>query len=123
MIGKLLGFIAPYKSYIFAFVGVVALCGIFTTAYAALYISKQRETMAVQKETIEQWTKNWATLTAVREIDRESVAALQSDITALREQSAEFDAQLNRMEQNDVEVKDYLSQQLPASLRGMLNKP
>lgn len=130
MMGKLGALLAPFKSQLLAFVGVLAVAGIFTSAIAAVYISKQNDTIDAQNGTIQlqaatnkQWQSNWEAMTAQRERDQQAVLDLQEQIRGIEADNDNMAAGIRNLEAGNAQVRDYLAGKLPAELKRMLERP
>lgn len=121
MMEWLKGAFSPLKSHLLAMVGVLAVAGVFTSAIAAVYISKQNDTIETMSATNKQWSANWKTMMAVRELDKSAVASLQSQLGVIVADNDDLAEAVQRLEANDEIVKKYMAQPIPPELRRLLN--
>ena len=128
MPGRIISFLAPFKSYLFGLAGVIAVAGIGTTLMAYSHIRAQEKTIEAQSGRIgdlveinRDWAKQAALRDQMREIEHKNALLLQEQLAVIEERSASQSAQLRELEKNNAEVKELLSRRLPADLRKLLN--
>lgn len=128
MLTKLFGWLAPFKSQLFAMAGVVAVAGIGTTIMAYSHIKAQERTIDVQSERIgdlvkinRDWAKQDRMRARLRDIEQKNTQLLQGQLAALDEKAAMQSKQLRELEKNNAEVKELLSRRLPADLKRLLD--
>lgn len=125
----LINLLAPWKSELFALVGVLAVCGIGTTIAAWLYSRAQADTITAQQATIdlqaqtnEQWAKNWDRMQDQRRRDQQAVIDLQAQLGLISDDNDEMAASIKELEKSNADVRDYLSGKLPDELRRVLQR-
>ena len=129
MPGRIISFLAPFKSYLFGLAGVIAVAGIGTTIMAYSHIKAQEKTIEAQSGRIgdlveinRDWAKQAALRDRLREIEHKNALLLQERLVALDERAAAQSEQLRELEKNNAEVKALLAQRLPADLKRLLEK-
>ena len=125
----LLNLITPFKSELFAMVGVLAVCGISATIAGYLHIQRQNdqiETLDGRVGDLVVANKGWAARVAeqdrLRALEQENVLLLQDKLALIEQQNTAAAAQLKQLEATNAEVKEYLSRPIPADLRRLLDK-
>lgn len=128
MPGRIISFLAPFKSYLFGLAGVIAVAGIGTTLIAWRHIQAQEKTIEAQSGRIgdlveinRDWAKQAALRDRLREIEHKNALLLQEQLAVIEERSASQSQQLRELEKNNAEVKELLSRRLPADLKRLLD--
>lgn len=127
--GKMFAWLAPFKSHIFAMVGVVAVAGIGAAVIGYFHIRAQQETIAAQDDRIgdlvtanQSWA-DWATQQQkLRALEQENTRLLQDRLAQIEVRAADQSGQLKQLEASNAEVKDLLGRRLPADLRRLLEE-
>jgi hypothetical protein len=114
--------LAPWKSELFALVGVLAVCGLGAAAVGSVYIGRQNDTIKTLSAANKQWSQNWETMNAVREIEQKNALLLQEKLDLITQGAAEDTERLKALETQNAEVKELLGTRLPDDLRRMLNE-
>ena len=125
----LINLLTPFKSELFAMVGVVAVCGIGATVAGYLHIQRQNdqiETLDTRVGDLVIANKSWAARAAeqdrLRGLEQKNVLLLQDKLALIEQQNTAAAAQLKQLEATNAEVKEYLSRPIPADLRRLLEK-
>jgi hypothetical protein len=125
----LINLLTPFKSELFAMVGVVAVCGIGATVAGYLHIQRQNdqiETLDTRVGDLVIANKSWAARAAeqdrLRGLEQKNVLLLQDKLALIEQQNTAAAAQLKQLEATNAEVKEYLSRPIPADLRRLLDK-
>lgn len=126
---KLFTWLTPWKSHIFAMVGVVAVAGIGASIIAYAHIKSQRETISAQHDRIGELVEvnqDWATWAdqqqRLRELEQENTLLLQEHLAAIEARAARQSEQLEQLEASNAEVKELLGRRLPADLKRLLEQ-
>jgi len=126
---KLFSWLAPFKSQIFAMVGVIAVAGIGASIIAYVHIQSQRETIKAQDDRIGDLVtinKDWSTWARqqqrLRNLEQRNVLLLQDQLAAIEARSAEQSEQLKALEASNAEVKEFLGRRIPDDLRRLLEQ-
>lgn len=121
--------LAPYRSQMFALVGVLAVCGVGATSVAWLYIRLQGERIAAQASRIDglveantQWAAHARDADRLRALEQKNVLLLQDRLALIQAQNAATASQLKQLEATNAEVRDYLARPVPADLRRLLER-
>lgn len=127
--GKLFAWLVPYKSHIFAMVGVVAVAGIGASVIAYVHIKSQRETIDAQGARIDDLVEintGWQVWAGkqqqIRALEQANTQLLQDNLALIQSRSAEQSEQLKKLESSNAEVRELLGQRLPADLRSLLEQ-
>lgn len=119
--------LAPFKSELFAMIGVLAVCGLGAAVIAYCHIQQQRHTIEVQSERIGDLVatnKGWAKWASdqqhLRDLEQENTRLLQDKLALIESDLSEASVQLDNLEQSNAEVKELLGRRLPADLRRLL---
>jgi hypothetical protein len=125
----LISFLNPWKSELFAMVGVLAVCGIGATIAGYLHIQRQNdqiENLDARVGDLVVANKGWAARVAeqdrLRGLEQKNVLLLQDKLALIEQQNTAAAAQLKQLEATNAEVKEYLSRPIPADLRRLLDK-
>lgn len=125
----LMNLIAPWKSQLFAMMGVLAVCGIGAAVIGWLHIQEQDKTNAALAERNKDLTdanKTWAATYDVlkrnAQLEHDNTRLLQDKLALIEQRSATTSEQLKELEKTNGEVKEYLSRPIPADLRRLLDK-
>lgn len=125
----LISFLTPWKSELFAMVGVLAVCGIGATIAGYLHIQRQNdqiETLDGRVGDLVIANKGWAARAAeqdrLRALEQKNALLLQDKLALIEQQNTAAAAQLKQLEATNAEVKEYLSRPIPADLRRLLQK-
>jgi len=125
----LISFLTPWKSELFAMVGVLAVCGIGATIAGYLHIQRQNdqiENLDARVGDLVVANKGWAARVAeqdrLRGLEQKNVLLLQDKLALIEQQNTAAAAQLKQLEATNAEVKEYLSRPIPADLRRLLDK-
>lgn len=125
----LLGILSPFRSYILAGIGVLAVAGIGTTVMSYFQIKAQNKTIEAQSAQVDTLTatnKGWVVWaekeTKLRALQQENVLLLQDKLALLQEQAVVNHKQLKDLEASNAEVKAFMAQRLPDDLRVLLNR-
>jgi hypothetical protein len=126
---KLLSLLAPYRSQIFAMVGVLAVSGIGASIIGWMQIQRQNDQIADKDGKIDELVttnKGWAAHAAeqdrLRALEHKNVLLLEDKLALIEQQNAAAAVQLKDLEASNAEVKEYLSRPIPADLRRLLEK-
>ncbi|WP_395391534.1 hypothetical protein WBP07_12825 [Novosphingobium sp. BL-8A] len=121
--------LTPWKSELFAMVGVLAVCGIGASIAGYLHIQRQNDQIEAKDARIGDLVtanKGWAAHSAeqdrLRALDQKNVLALQDKLALIEQQNTAAATQLKELEATNAEVKEYLSRPIPADLRRLLDK-
>ena len=125
--GKLFSWLAPWKSHIFAMVGVIAVAGIGASIIAYAHIKSQRQTIVSQHARIDELVtinQGWATWAdqqqKLRTLEQENVLLLQDQLAIIQSHASAQSEQLKELEASNAEVKELLGRRLPADLKRLL---
>ncbi|KMS59965.1 hypothetical protein V474_07630 [Novosphingobium barchaimii LL02] len=125
----LLSLIAPFKSELFAMVGVLAVCGIGATIAGYLHIQRQNDQIAakeVQIDGLVSANKGWAAHAAeqnrLRDLEQRNVLLLEDKLALIEAQNTAAAAQLKDLETSNAEVRELMARRLPADLRRLLEQ-
>jgi hypothetical protein len=125
----LLNLLAPFRSELFAMVGVLAVCGIGAAIAGYLHIQRQNdqiENLDARVGDLVVANKGWAARVAeqdrLRGLEQKNVLLLQDKLALIEQQNTAAAAQLKQLEATNAEVKEYLSRPIPADLRRLLDK-
>ncbi|MFC4256345.1 hypothetical protein GRI97_10540 [Altererythrobacter xixiisoli] len=125
----LINALTPYRSQLFALVGVLAVCGVGATSVAWLYIRLQGERITAQASRIDgllkangQWAAHARDVERLRALEQDNVLLLQDKLALIQRQNAAAALQLEQLEATNAEVKDYLARPIPADLRRLLGR-
>lgn len=126
---KLFSWLAPYRSHLFAMIGVIAVCGVGAALFAYFHIQAQQQTITVQNDRIgdlveanSSWAK-WARhQQRLRHLEQVNTRLLQDQLALIEAQSTDASERLKQLEAANVEVKELLGRRLPADLRGLLEQ-
>ncbi|MBO9724299.1 MAG: hypothetical protein J7530_07990 [Novosphingobium sp.] len=125
----LINLLSPWKSELFAMVGVLAVCGIGATIAGYLHIQRQNDQIATldkRNSDLVTANKGWASHAAeqdrLRALEHKNVLLLEDKLALIEQQNTATAAQLKQLEATNAEVKEYLSRPIPADLRRLLEK-
>lgn len=125
----LLNLITPFKSELFAMVGVLAVCGISATIAGYLHIQRQNDQIAakeVQIDGLVTANKGWAAHAAeqnrLRDLEQRNVLLLEDKLALIEGQNTAAAAQLKDLETSNAEVRELMARRLPADLRRLLEQ-
>lgn len=125
----ILNLLAPFKSELFAMVGVLAVCGIGATIAGYLHIQRQNDQIAakeVQIDGLVAANKGWAAHAAeqnrLRALEQRNALLLEDKLALIEQQNTAAAAQLKELEAGNAEVREYMSRPIPADLRRLLDK-
>lgn len=125
----LFNLLAPWKSELFALIGVLAVAGIGTSVISYFYtkaqartIEAQQATIKLQAQTNDQWADNWRTMTKVRAIEQKSVVDLQAQLDTIAQDNDAMASSIKELEKSNAGVREYLSGKLPADLKRLLER-
>ncbi len=126
---KLLNLLAPYRSQIFAMVGVLAVSGIGASIIGWMQIQRQNDQIANKDGKIDElvatnrgWAAHAAEQDRLRALEHKNVLLLEDKLALIEQQNAAAAVQLKDLEASNAEVKEYLSRPIPADLRRLLEK-
>jgi uncharacterized protein HemX len=118
---------APFKSELFAMVGVLAVCGLGAAVIAYCHIQQQRQTIEVQSNRIDDLVtvnKSWANWAdsqqRLRDLEQQNTRLLQDKLALIESDLSQASVQLDQLEASNAEVKELLGRRLPADLRRLL---
>ncbi|MGO4167874.1 hypothetical protein [Novosphingobium sp. YAF33] len=125
----LINLLTPFKSELFAMVGVLAVCGIGATIAAYLHIQRQND----QIETLDGrvgdlviankgWAARYAEQDRLRVLEQENVLLLQDKLDLIEQQGVASAAQLKQLEKTNAEVRELMARRLPPELRRLLEQ-
>lgn len=116
------------RSYLFAGVGVLAVCGIATTIASGWLVASQRQTIAAKQEQIELEEERAKQLAATlhqqmiaHRMEQQATRELQDRLAAIEASSIQTADRLKELEATNEQVRDYLRQPLPDDLQRLLN--
>lgn len=125
----LLNLIAPFKSELFAMVGVLAVCGIGATIAGYLHIQRQNDQIAAKEvqidgllETNKGWVAHAAEQNRLRALEQKNVLLLEDKLALIEGQNTAAAAQLKDLETSNAEVRELMARRLPADLRRLLEQ-
>jgi len=125
----LISFLTPWKSELFAMVGVLAVCGIGATIAGYLHIQRQNDQIgALDKRNAELVTANkgWASRVAeqdrLRALEQKNALLLQDKLALIEQQGVASAAQIQQLEKSNAEVRELMARRLPADLRRVLEQ-
>lgn len=120
-------FFRSWRPEMYALVAVTAVAGIASVIIGNLYISGQKERIAVQAQRIsdltqinKDWQENYKKQIALRENDRAAVLELQEKVTHMDETSSNTEKQLAELRQTNEEIRNILNQPIPPELMRLL---
>ncbi|EJU11739.1 hypothetical protein LH128_17367 [Sphingomonas sp. LH128] len=120
---------AKFRSEIFGMIGVLAVCGVGALIIAWLHIQRQDDqisTQATQITALADANKGWVVYMKrrdqLRDAEQRSTLLLQDKLTLIEGQNAANAAQLQKLRDENAEVREYLSRPIPADLRRLLDK-
>ncbi len=121
--------LTPWKSELFAMVGVLAVCGIGASIAGYLHIQRQNDQIEAKDTRIKDLVtanKDWAAHSAeqdrLRALEQQNVLLLQDKLALIERQNTAAAAQLKDLEAGNAEVREYMSRPIPAELRRLLDK-
>lgn len=113
-------FFRSWHPEMYALVAVTAVAGVASVIIGNLYISGQKERIAVQAQRIsdltqinKDWQENYKKQIALRENDRVAVLELQEKVTHMDETSSNTEKQLAELRQTNEEIRNILNQPIP----------
>lgn len=125
----LISFLTPWKSELFAMVGVLAVCGIGATIAGYLHIQRQNDQIGtLDKRNAELVTANkgWASRVAeqdrLRALEQKNALLLQEKLALIEQQGVASAAQIQQLEKSNAEVRDLMARRLPDDLRRVLEQ-
>lgn len=125
----LIKLLSPWKSELFAIVGVLAVAGIGTAVISYFYtkaqartIEAQRDTIELQAQTNDQWARNWETMSRVRQIEQQSALDLQAQLALIAQDNDAMATSIKELEATSAETRDYLRNRIPDDLRRLLSE-
>lgn len=120
---------AKFRSEIFGMIGVLAVCGVGALIIAWLHIQRQDDqisTQATQITALADANKGWVIYMKrrdqLRDAEQRNTLLLQDKLTLIEGQNAANAAQLQKLRDENAEVREYLSRPIPADLRRLLDK-
>ncbi|AOR77236.1 hypothetical protein [Novosphingobium resinovorum] len=120
---------AKFRSEIFGMIGVLAVCGVGALIVAWLHIQRQDDqisTQATQITALADANKGWVIYMKrrdqLRDAEQRNTLLLQDKLTLIEGQNAANAAQLQKLRDENAEVREYLSRPIPADLRRLLDK-
>lgn len=125
----ILDIIKSWRSWLFAFVGVLAVAGVSAGIMSYLYIQGQNkriedknEIIALQAQTNDQWSKNWDSMKAKQQLDQQSMLDLQAQLETIAADNEGLAAGIKKLEATSAETRDYLRSRIPDDLRRLLEQ-
>jgi len=125
----LISFLTPWKSELFAMVGVLAVCGIGATIAGYLHIQRQNDQIGtLDKRNAELVTANkgWASRIAeqdrLRALEQKNALLLQDKLALIEKQGVASAAQIQQLEKSNAEVRELMARRLPDDLRRVLEQ-
>ncbi|PNU05799.1 hypothetical protein [Novosphingobium guangzhouense] len=116
------------KSELFAMVGVLAVCGIGAGIVGWMHIQRQDDQLATRDAQISRLAeanKNWGAWerrqNQLRDLEQRNVLLLQDKLALIQSQNAAAAMQLQKLRDENAEVREYMSRPIPAELRRLLN--
>lgn len=121
--------LTPFRSQLFALVGVLAVCCVGATSVAWFYIRLQGERITAQASRIDglveangKWAAHARDVDHLRAVEQENVLLLQDRLALIQAQNAAAADQLKQLEATNAEVRNYLARPIPADLRRLLER-
>ncbi|WP_395326952.1 hypothetical protein WBP06_09555 [Novosphingobium sp. BL-8H] len=125
----LLTLLTPWKSELFAMVGVLAVCGVGATIAGYLHIQRQNEQIEAKDARIGDLVtanKGWAAHSAeqdrLRALEQQNVLLLQDKLALIEQQNTAAAVQLKELENSNAEVRELMARRLPDDLRRLLEQ-
>lgn len=125
----LLTLIAPFKSELFAMVGVLAVCGVGATVAGYLHIQRQNDQIEAKDARIgellttnKQWAAHSAEQDRLRVLEQRNTLLLQDKLALIEQQNVAASAQLKELETSNAEVRELMGRRLPDDLRRLLEQ-
>ncbi|PNU02532.1 hypothetical protein [Novosphingobium guangzhouense] len=125
----LVNLITPWKSELFAMVGVLAVCGVGATIAGYLHIQRQNDQLAVKDRQIgdlSEANKGWSAYAAkqnqLRDLEQKNVLLLQDKLALIEGQNVAAAAQLKELENSNAQVRELMARRLPDDLRRLLEQ-
>lgn len=125
----LISFLTPWKSELFAMVGVLAVCGIGATIAGYLHIQRQNdqiETLDVRVGDLvtanQGWAARYAEQDRLRALEQKNALLLQDKLGLIEQQGVASAAQIKQLEKSNAEVRELMARRLPADLRRVLEQ-
>jgi hypothetical protein len=125
----LISFLTPWKSELFAMVGVLAVCGIGATIAGYLHIQRQNDQIGtLDKRNAELVTANkgWSSRVAeqdrLRALEQKNALLLQDKLSLIEQQGVASAAQIQQLEKSNAEVRELMARRLPDDLRRVLEQ-
>lgn len=123
----LIGLLAPYRSGLIAFAGVlfVAMLSAMGMGYmqiraAEATIDRQATRITDLTEINHGWQVHAAKLDGYRALEQKNALLLQDKLTLIEAHNAQATEQLKQLEASNHEVRAYMSGKLPADLKRLL---
>lgn len=117
------------RSHLLGAIGVLAVCGLASTAIAYIHIRQQNKTIEAQSGRIGDLiavNKDWAEYSRkqqdIRDLEQENTRLLQDKLALIEDQSADASQRLKQLEASNAEVKEFLGRRIPADLRRLLEQ-
>jgi hypothetical protein len=125
----LISFLTPWKSELFAMVGVLAVCGIGATIAGYLHIQRQNDQLTTKDRQIADLgvankglSAHVAEQDRLRALEQKNTLLLQDKVDLIEKQGVASAAQIKDLEQSNEEVRRLMAQRLPADLRKLLEQ-
>ncbi|MFC0684624.1 hypothetical protein [Novosphingobium clariflavum] len=125
----LLTLLAPFKSELFAMVGVLAVCGVGATVAGYLHIQRQNDQIEAKDARIgellntnKQWAAHSAEQDRLRALEQRNTLLLQDKLALIEQQNVAASAQLKELETSNAEVRELMGRRLPDDLRRLLEQ-
>ena len=125
----LLNLLTPFKSELFAMVGVLAVCGAGATVAGYLHIQRQNDQIEEKEARIsallatnKEWAAHSAEQDRLRALEQRNTLLLQDKLVLIEQQNTAAAAQLKELETSNAEVRELMGRRLPADLRRLLEQ-
>jgi hypothetical protein len=125
----LISFLTPWKSELFAMVGVLAVCGIGATIAGYLHIQRQNDQLATKDKQIADLgvankglSAHVAEQDRLRALEQQNTILLQDKLALIEQQGVASAVQIRELEKSNAEVRELMARRLPADLRRVLEQ-
>jgi len=125
----LLGLLAPYRSGLIAFAGVLFVAMLSAMAMGYMQIRAAESTIDRQATRItdlteinQGWQKHAAEQDRIRALEQQNALLLQEKLALIEDHYSVTSKQLKDLEASNAEVKEFLGQRLPNDLRRLLQQ-
>ncbi|GEM_PF-841850 len=125
----LISFLTPWKSELFAMVGVLAVCGIGATIAGYLHIQRQNDQLTTKDSQIaalgvanKGLSAHVAEQDRLRALEQQNTILLQDKLALIEQQGVASAVQIRELEKSNAEVRELMARRLPADLRRVLEQ-